>query len=294
MTQQSLAFLSSAGRLGAFNTHRSCPALPMCELFALNSRLPAAANFSLRGFAARGGRTADHVDGWGLAFHDGQRCEVVVEDRPAAESDLASHYGQHPVQARNIMAHIRKATQGVRAVENCHPFRRDWAGRTWAFAHNGDLKDFHPALDGAFRPAGQTDSERAFCWLLQRLQQRFGDQLPDWPELAATLTPWLHEIAEHGRFNLLLTDGRAMLAHASTRLHWLHRRPPFGHVRLRDGDLSMDLATLNGPRDRMTLIATEPLTHDEAWQAFQPGEVRVFEAGHCAWVSEGVTALAAA
>ncbi|MDR7299589.1 glutamine amidotransferase [Pelomonas aquatica] len=266
----------------------------MCELFALNSRLPAAANFSLRGFAARGGRTADHVDGWGVAFHDGERCEVVVEDQPAAHSDLASHYGQHPVQARNIIAHIRKATQGARAVENCHPFRREWAGRTWVFAHNGDLKDFHPKLSGAFTPAGQTDSERAFCWLMQRLEQRFGAQRPGWPELADTLTPWLHEIAGHGRFNLLLTDGHGLLAHASTKLHWLRRQPPFAHVRLRDGDLSVDLATLNGPRDRMTLIATEPLTHDEAWQAFEPGEVRVFEQGDCIYLSEGLAAPVAA
>lgn len=266
----------------------------MCELFALNSRQPAAATFSLSGFAARGGRTADHVDGWGVAFHEGERCEVTVEDSPAAESVLARHLGHHPVRARNILAHIRKATQGVRSVENCHPFRRDWAGRTWVFAHNGDLQNFHPALDGSFTPAGQTDSERAFCWLMQRLQQRFGHHLPDWPELAATLTPWLHEIAEHGRFNLLLTDGRAMLAHASTRLHWLQRRPPFGQVSLRDGDLSVDLSTVNNPADRMALVSTEPLTHGEAWQAFQPGEVRVFQDGDCVFVSEGLAALAAA
>ncbi len=266
----------------------------MCELFALNSRLAAAAHFSLSGFAARGGRTADHVDGWGVAFHAGAHCEVIVEDRPAAESALASHYGRHPVQARNIVAHIRKATQGVRAVENCHPFRRDWAGRSWVFAHNGDLKDFHPDLDGSFTPAGQTDSERAFCWLMQRLQQRFGRRLPAWPELAATLTPWLHEVAEHGRFNLLLTDGRAMLAHASTRLHWLRRQAPFGQVQLRDGGLRLDLALLNGPRDRMTLVATEPLTHDEDWQAFRPGEVRVFDQGDCIFLSEGIRTQAAA
>jgi glutamine amidotransferase len=266
----------------------------MCELFALNSHLPAAATLSLRGFAARGGRTADHVDGWGVAFHDGEHCEVVVEDQPAADSALARHYGQHAIQARHVIAHIRKATQGVRAVENCHPFRREWAGRTWVFAHNGDLKDFHPRLDGPFQPAGQTDSERAFCWLLQRLQQRFGEQLPGWPELAATLTPWLHEIAEHGRFNLLLTDGRALLAHACTRLHWLLRRPPFGRVSLRDGDLSVDLDTLNSPQDRMVLVATEPLTHGEAWQAFEPGEVRVFAEGDCAFVSSGIPSRATA
>jgi glutamine amidotransferase len=269
----------------------------MCELFAFNSRQPAAATFSLSGFAARGGRTADHVDGWGVAFHDGDRCDVTVEDSPAAESALARHLGRHPVPARNILAHIRKATQGERLMENCHPFRREWAGRTWVFAHNGDLKSFNPVLDGSFTPVGQTDSERAFCWLMQRLQQRFGadlPDLPDWQTLAAALTPWLHEVAEHGTFNLLLTDGRAMLAHASTKLHWLQRSPPFGHVSLRDGDLSVDLATVNNPADRMALVSTEPLTHGEAWQPFAAGEVRVFADGDCVFLSEGVPLRAAA
>ncbi|RTL22970.1 MAG: class II glutamine amidotransferase [Burkholderiales bacterium] len=266
----------------------------MCELFALNSRQPAAATFSLSGFAARGGRTADHVDGWGVAFHTGEQCQVVVEDGAAAESELARRLAQEPVRARNILAHIRKATQGARTVENCHPFRRDWAGRIWVFAHNGDLQNFHPELDGSFLPIGQTDSERAFCWLMQRLQTHFGSRLPEWPKLAATLTPWLHEVAEHGRFNLLLTDGRAMLAHASTRLHWLQRRPPFGRVSLRDGDLSVDLSSVNGPADRMALVSTEPLTHGEPWQAFAAGEVRVFDRGDCIYVSEGISRRVAA
>jgi glutamine amidotransferase len=84
-----------------------------------------------------------------------------------------------------------------------------------------------------------------------------------------------------------------MLAHASTKLHWLQRRPPFGHVSLRDGDLSVDLATVNNPADRMALVSTEPLTH-EAWQAFAAGEVRVFQDGDCVFLSEGVAELAAA
>jgi glutamine amidotransferase len=266
----------------------------MCELFALNSRLPAAATFALRGFAARGGHTADHVDGWGVAFHRGDDCEVVIEDQPAALSELAGSLARHPRPARNVIAHVRKATQGARSLENCHPFRREWAGQTWVFAHNGCLKDFHPTLNGRFLPDGETDSERAFCWLLQRLDDTFGERLPQWDELAETLTPWLHQIAAHGRFNLLLSDGRGLLAHASTQLHWLARRPPFGHVRLRDADLTVDLSTLNGPEDRMVLVATEPLTHDEAWQAFEPGEVRLFERGRSSWMQRGLDQRAAA
>ena len=56
---------------------------------------------------------------------------------------------------------------------------------------------------------------------------------------------------------------------------------------------AVEVATLNGPLDRMTLVATEPLTH-EAWTAFQPGEVRVFEQGDCVFLAEGIPAQAAA
>jgi glutamine amidotransferase len=55
---------------------------------------------------------------------------------------------------------------------------RELWGRYWIFAHNGNLFDFMPQLDGSFIPVGLTDSERAFCWLLQELRRRFGSQPP--------------------------------------------------------------------------------------------------------------------
>jgi glutamine amidotransferase len=68
-----------------------------------------------------------------------------------------------PIQSKNVIAHIRKATQGEVMLENCHPFVRECWGRYWVFAHNGDLKEFAPELDGSFLPVGTTDSERAFA-----------------------------------------------------------------------------------------------------------------------------------
>jgi predicted glutamine amidotransferase len=76
---------------------------------------------------------------------------------------------RYPIKSENVIAHIRKATQGAVALENCHPFVRELWGRYWVLAHNGDLKGFQPRLHGAFRPVGDTDSERAFCWLMQEL-----------------------------------------------------------------------------------------------------------------------------
>ena len=42
-------------------------------------------------------------------------------------------------------------------------------------AHNGDLKAYAPVLDGPYRPVGSTDSELAFCDLLQYLALRRHD-----------------------------------------------------------------------------------------------------------------------
>ncbi len=263
----------------------------MCELYALNANVPVAATFSFRGLAARGGLTGDHVDGFGMAFHDGVGCRVFVDDAPASHSPLASFLSQQPLRAPTVLAHLRKATQGGVSLANCHPFRREWAGRSWLFAHNGDLRHFHPSLDDHFHPVGQTDSERAFCWLLQRLQRRYaGGPLPAWPELAAVVQPWLQQLGTHGTFNAILSDGRAVLAHATTRLSWLERQHPFGTVRLVDEALELDLAAANRPGDRMVLLATAPLTHAEPWQAFEPGETRLFMDGRSVWHARSATA----
>ncbi|WP_442975289.1 class II glutamine amidotransferase, partial [Salmonella enterica] len=86
-------------------------------------------------------------------------------------------------------------------------------------------------------------------------------------------------IARHGSFNFLLSNGDALWAHASTRLHWLLRQHPFQAARLQDRDLTVNFAEHTTPEDRVIVVVTEPLTADEAWQAFLPGELKVFQDG---------------
>src|SRR4029079_300694 len=87
----------------------------------------------------------------------------------ARESPVAAMVRDYPIRSTNIVAHIRKATQGPVALAHTQPFESELWGRYWVFAHNGDLKGYAPRLHGAFRPVGATDSERAFCWLMQAL-----------------------------------------------------------------------------------------------------------------------------
>jgi predicted glutamine amidotransferase len=177
-----------------------------------------------------------------------------------------------------VIAHIRKATQGEVNLPNCHPFVRELWGRYWVFAHNGDLKDFHPRLHAGFRPVGTTDSERAFCWIMQELAKSHAG-VPSVHELTLTLRELAPRIASHGTFNFLLSNGEALWAHASTNLWFVERQHPFAHAQLADEDLSVDFASQTTPQDRVALVVTQPLTTNEAWTAFRPGELRVFVGG---------------
>jgi len=256
----------------------------MCQLFALSCNAPSAVTFSFTGFSARGGDTGEHADGFGLAFHDGAACRLFVDAGRASDSALAGFLRSHPIRARTVLAHIRKATQGAVQLSNSHPFVREWLGRHWSFCHNGDLKGFRPRLSGRFLPVGQTDSEHAFCWLMQELRKRFGArQAPGWRELAPAIAELADRAAQHGPFNFLMSDGEALYVHASTRLHWLTREHPFPTAQLVDHDLALDLSVANAPEDRMALVATEPITRNEAWRPFAAGELRVFVAGESVW-----------
>lgn len=256
----------------------------MCQLLALNSNVPTAINFAFGGFSARGGHTDEHRDGFGIGFHAGRAAWRVFKDEtPAATSRLAAWLRRHPLRATTTLAHIRKATHGTVQRANCHPFSRTWRGRSWLFCHNGQLEGFAPELDAAWRPTGHTDSEAAFCWLLQTLDAELPPgTVPDWPVLRPLLARLAAELATRGPFNFLLSDGQALYAHCSTRLHWLARGAhahPFGEVQLIDTGERTDLALAHAPDDRTVLVATAPLTHGEPWQALRPGELQVFVDG---------------
>ena len=251
----------------------------MCQLLAMNCNVPTDIVFSFTGFALRGGHTDTHHDGWGIAFFEGAGVRHFVDHQSAVTSPVAELIKRYPIKSKNVIAHIRKATQGRVALENCHPFVRELWGRYWVFAHNGDLKQFYPVLDGAFRPVGDTDSERAFCFLLQELRARFGDVAPPLAQLRAALAELVSGIAAHGAFNLMLSDGSALFAHCSTRLCYVVRQYPFVTAQLSDEDILVDFSHVTTPNDRVAIIVTEPLTTNERWTQFQPGELKVFVDG---------------
>lgn len=252
----------------------------MCQLLGMNCNTPTDIVFSFTGFATRGGLTDHHSDGWGIAFFEGTGVRYFVDYQAAIASPVADFIKQYPIKSKHVIAHIRKATQGEVSLANCHPFVREMWGYYWVFAHNGDLKSFNPVLNGAYRPVGTTDSEQAFCYLLQSLRDKFGDERPELAILTQAIDEITATIAAHGPFNMLLSDGTALFAHCSTNLYYIVRQHPFTKAKLSDDDVTVDFSQVTTNTDRVAVIVTQPLTNNEVWTQFQPGELKVFVDGN--------------
>ena len=248
----------------------------MCQLLGMNCNVPTDICFSFTGFQARGGGTDVHGDGWGIAFFEGRGARLFLDPQPSCRSPVAELVRRYPIRSLNVIAHIRKATQGAVGLENTHPFMRELWGRYWIFAHNGNLSDYSPELDGSYLPVGQSDSEHAFCHLLQSLKRQFPGGMPAREEIRAALDAFAARTQRFGPFNFLLSNGDCLFAHRSTDLHYIVRRAPFALAHLKDEDVTVDFAELTTPQDRVALIATLPLTDNEAWEALPAKRVVMF------------------
>jgi glutamine amidotransferase len=256
----------------------------MCELLGMSANVPTDVRFSFSGLAMRGGGTRPNGDGWGISFYDGAASRSFHDPMQCATSEVARLLRECPIKSRIVIAHVRRANRGRVTLANTHPFLRELWGRIWTFAHNGQLKGVKRRKLVRFRPVGTTDSEHAFCWILDQLSQRW-DDLPPSGELDLALRDLFADLAGLGVFNVLLSDSRSLYAHCGNRLAFLTRRAPFGAATLADHDWKIDFAAETTPRDIVTIVATRPLTRDEQWTDIPRNMLLIFRNG--APVAEG-------
>ena len=249
----------------------------MCELLAMSANTPTDLCFSFTGLARRGGAAGPHRDGWGIAFYEGRGVRVFHDPDASANSPIAEVVQTHPIKSLAAICHIRQANVGSVGLENTHPFIRELWGRYWSFAHNGQLPDFR-ARPGIYQPVGETDSEQLFCDLLNRIRSEHTPDVTD-AELLKTLVEASAGYAREQVFNLLLSNGDWIFTFCSTKLVCITRRAPFGPARLKDADVTVDFQAVTTPSDVVSVIATEPLTSDEQWETYQPGEWRLWRHG---------------
>ena len=250
----------------------------MCQLLGMNCNTPTDIMFSFEGFRRRGGITDHHADGFGIGFFEGKGVRLFHDDKPSADSPVADLVRAYQIKSENVIAHIRKASQGQTSLAKTHPFMREMWGEYWLFAHNGHLIDFYPEQGEYYHAVGTTDSERAFCYILNRLRSRFAEK-PDSDTLFDAVAALTHEIRRFGLFNFVMSNGDCLFAHASTLLHYIVRKAPFGKARLLDDDVMIDFSAVTTPNDKVSVIATLPLTRDETWSQLAVDELVMFRDG---------------
>ncbi len=251
----------------------------MCELLGMECNVPTDIVFSFSGLALRGGAKGPHSDGWGLALYEGNAVRTFLEPAAAAKSPLASYVRANPIKTLLAIAHVRQRTRGKVSLPNTHPFVRELWGRHLTFAHNGTVRGVRKLPLRRFQPIGNTDSEYAFCVMLDALSKRFATYPRDRRALWETIADLGATLGRSGTFNFLLGDGSHLYARCATKLCHVIRKAPFTHATLADDDLTVDFAEVTTPDDRVAVVATVPLTRDEAWVTGVPGTMWVFHKG---------------
>jgi glutamine amidotransferase len=255
----------------------------MCELFAMSTRLPSTITLSLEEFSRHGGQSGPHKDGWGIAWYEAGDMHLLKEATSAANSRTMQFIKDNPFHSDLVLCHIRKATQGDVASRNCQPSLRELGGAWHSFAHNGHLKGLQDDLrfkTGGYQTVGETDSEYAFCALLERMQHLWhAGQRPTYAARFAVVQTFAADLRDLGPANFLYSDGEVLFAHAHQRHHadgtirapglWrLARHCAEGGVFEGSG---LQVAA-RGVEQDVVLIASVPLSQ-ENWEPLAEGAV---------------------
>ncbi|MHA1657448.1 MAG: class II glutamine amidotransferase [Candidatus Heimdallarchaeota archaeon] len=248
----------------------------MCELFGLSANKRVNILFSWKGFSQRGKK---QPHGWGVAFYPDKSAIIFKEPIGTLSSPLANFLRDYQqIESKIFISHLRYASVGEHKHQNTHPFSRKLGEREWIFAHNGTILDIDQKFTlEHFKPLGKTDSEYAFCLILERIQNLTGEK-----RIRNAIEKIANEIAREGGFNFLLSNGKKLFAYYSgfNSLYYLQRIPPYHTKRilLKDEDISISLGEMKEQTEKAILVATQPLT-DETWIDFEPNKLYEFSEG---------------
>ena len=227
----------------------------MCELFGVSAQNDFYANDYLKLFYSH---SDFHPHGWGLACVSRNGALVEKESVKASNSNYLRERLSQPVTERLLLAHIRYATIGNVEYKNCHPFTgKDCTGRRWTLIHNGTIFDYPALYPCLKKQKGDTDSERVFLYLLDRLNEatRHKGARLHFEERFKLLDEIICDMAKGNKLNLLFTDGKYLYAHTNCRgtMHYL-------------------------VKDGAALLSTQPL-NGENWQLVPFGQLLAFNKG---------------
>jgi len=261
----------------------------MCELLAIASRRSTVVSVSLDQFANHGSEESENRDGWGIVYYAEDDIRRFRDTGPAGHSAWVEFVEQQALRSTLFLAHIRHANVGMVSLHNTHPFSRELGGSMHTFAHNGFLENI--ASNGAFklerfRALGDTDSEWAFCALLDRLAALWmaETKVPELGDRYRVIAEFAADVRDLGLANFVYCDGDTIFVHADRRRQadggvlgpglWLSQQIcPGGGETVSGGGVD-----ISSPKQQIVIAASVPLTED-GWEPVQVGTLLALKDG---------------
>src|SRR5918997_3448963 len=178
----------------------------MCRVFGCVAADPVSIHYELLEAKNPMIRQAEeHDSGWGMAVYqrpDGVECSRVRFPEAAHMHDGFREATEQRGRIFNV--HVRRATLGGLSLENTHPFTLG----NYSFGHNGTVLCYPKLLEpGVSKPAGETDSEAVFNYLM-----RYYDP----GDVVNSLRRGMSAVAARSPFsglNFLFSDGERLYAY---------------------------------------------------------------------------------
>lgn len=228
-----------------------------------------------------------HSLGWGLAWYPGDDKAAIVAKDPAAEDPQALKEvvaDWRSFRSTVFFCKVKGSAHGYTHHET-QPFSRSFAGQDWLFMHNGDLDKIelaklHTSKSRFLEPLGRTDSELAFCYLLDNIHECNARLLSDVD--GSVLLGWFEKLDRLGSADMCISDGITVACFFGTKsaraLYYSRFQPP-GHPTRFNSEAA--LVELNDPRDtyRTALIFCSSPFDAGHWLPMQPGQLIIARRG---------------
>ena len=149
-----------------------------------------------------------HHDGWGMVAYFKEDFPEYLERQPHSVTKDLEHFksGATAIEegkSRAAMVHFRKMSEGQPQISNTHPFLY----KEWSFCHNGTIFDSGKIPLKTLKPAGGTDSERFFLYLMEHLDAKKSQK-----SIEAAVAEFKKKF-KYTSLTFLLTDGKSLYAY---------------------------------------------------------------------------------
>jgi predicted glutamine amidotransferase len=212
----------------------------MCDLLIMSSAEEYKAPYTLQDFAICGNR---NCDGWGVGYFNENGQAVIRKSRAAAfnpnSDDIDDQYLELSKSARSksMVGHLRLTSCGITCDQNCHPYKLNFLGRDWIFAHNGtcrrivDYRTPHQRIEES-----TTDSARIFEYLRDRIITKYQVSSDTPRSLFGVVADAILDLLNtydsmeplSDNFNLVLCTSRLLFVFMHHRPFYVLQRPKIG------------------------------------------------------------------